>query len=84
MLFTIFVVALAAFWAFIGLKLAQWLKQSGHSKPLKGRQVDIYGGGVGYGRDVGIQSGEREYTGLGRGGDVGGMTSYGGGKVKGM
>lgn len=84
MLFTLFVIALAAFWAFIGLKLAQWLKQSGHSHPFKGRQVDIYGGGIGYGRDVGIHTQEREYRGLGRGGDVGGMRGHGERKVKGF
>lgn len=84
MLFTLFVVALAAFWAFIGLRLAQWLKQSGHSKPFKGRQVDIYGGGLGYGRDMGIQAQAREYRGLGRGGDAGGMKGYGEGKIKGV
>lgn len=84
MIFTLFLIAVAAFWAFIGLKLAQWLKQSGHSKPFKGRQVDFYGGAAGYGRDVGIQAQEREYRRLGRGGDVGGMRGFGEGRVKGM
>lgn len=43
---------LAAAWALIGILLARWLKQAGHTKPFKGREWtgrELYGGGVGFG-----------------------------------
>ncbi|KAH9882952.1 hypothetical protein J1614_000318 [Plenodomus biglobosus] len=52
--FIIFVVILAMTWATIGVLLARWLKQAGHTKPFKGRELsshDLYGGGSGYGRE---------------------------------
>lgn len=83
MIFTLFIILLAAFWAFIGVMLAKWLRQAGHAKPFKGRNIDLYGGGNGYGRDKGLGAEEREVRFGGTGGRVVGM-GYGEGRVKGL
>jgi len=57
MYFVIFALLIAAAWATVGILLAKWLKQSGHARPFKGRNWDsreLYGGGSGYGRDLGL------------------------------
>jgi hypothetical protein len=40
-MFTLFLIAIAAFWAAIGVLLARWLKQAGYNKPFafKGRNL---------------------------------------------
>ncbi|KAH8726057.1 hypothetical protein GQ44DRAFT_571347, partial [Phaeosphaeriaceae sp. PMI808] len=52
-----FVLILALVWAVVGILIAKWLKQAGHTKPLKfkGRERNLYGAGVGFGRNVGIE-----------------------------
>ena len=86
---------LAAFWALIGLLLARYFKQAGYQRPFsfKGRDLqdrDIYGGGVGFGREVGMGGRGRDVGGLGRSGngDEGGSGrvegGYGVGRVKGL
>lgn len=85
-----FLLLVAAAWAVVGILLAKWLKQAGHSKPLKSRHLDdreIYGGGVGFGRDVGLGGAERDLGAMGRGGEgerLVGLGSYGKGRVKGL
>lgn len=85
---------LAAAWAVVGILLARWLKQAGHNKPFKSRHLEdreLYGGGVGFGRHVGLSGSEREVRGMGRAGaGVGteersvGLGGYGEGRVKGL
>jgi hypothetical protein len=80
---------LAVFWAVIGVMLAKWLKQAGHNRPIHGRQLherEIYGGGVGFGREVGLSGSERGMEGLGRGKATGhvSLNGYGAGRVKGL
>jgi glucokinase len=84
MLFTLLLVFLAVFWAVIGLMIAKWLKQAGHTKPFEGRDIHLYGGGTGYGRDAALQGrSEREVRGFGEGRSVG-LGGYGEGRVKGL
>lgn len=89
-----FILILALAWLVVGILIARWLKQAGHTKPFKGKQWtsrDIYGGGAGGGRTG--------YQGLGSAvedGDYGGrweggmerrpivMGGYGRGGVKGL
>jgi hypothetical protein len=86
--FVPFIFLLAAFWVLIGVMLAKWLKQAGHNRPINGRQLnerEIYGGGVGFGRQVGLGGSERDMEGMGRGkGGRVGMNGYGAGRVKGL
>lgn len=52
-----FLIIIAVAWTVVGILLAKWLKQAGHARPFKGRELsgrDVYGGGVGFGRDVGF------------------------------
>jgi hypothetical protein len=85
MWFSLLLVLIAAFWLVIGVMLAKWLKQAGHTKPFKGRETDIYGGGRGYGRETQLQGSEREFSGFGGGGgrDIG-LGGFGEGRVKGL
>ncbi|KAH7371954.1 hypothetical protein BKA66DRAFT_468921 [Pyrenochaeta sp. MPI-SDFR-AT-0127] len=92
-----FAIILAGVWAFVGILLARWLKQAGHTKPFKGKdwsETDLYGGGVGHGRDshqvfgrsVGESSGRPVGLGqYGPGRDAGiALGQFGKGRVKGM
>jgi hypothetical protein len=86
--FTPFLVLLALAWAAVGILLAKWLKQAGHTRPFTRRELngrELYGGGVGFGRTVGFEGVGREVLGAGPGGgravEMGG---FGGGRVKGI
>jgi hypothetical protein len=85
-MFTLFIIAIAVFWAGIGVMIARWLKQAGYNKPFtfKGKNLNLYGGGQGFGarpewneRDDGrilIHNGGRDVR----------MGMGGGGRVKGI
>ena len=76
-----FILLLAIAWGVVGILLAKWLKQAGHNKPLKGRHLEdseVYGGGVGFGREVGLGGSEREMDGMARGGVKGRTVGMGG------
>ena len=88
-----FLLLVAAAWAAVGVLLARWLKQSGHARPFKRKEVSsrqIYGEGVGYGREAvfggSVGDGDREERGArlgqGRGRDSG--IVEGEGRVKGF
>ncbi|KAF2033532.1 hypothetical protein EK21DRAFT_58432 [Setomelanomma holmii] len=87
-----FLLLVAAAWAVVGILLARYLKQAGYNKPIKGRSLDaseIYGGGVGFGNQEGLQAGSsRDPEGMrvGRGGQGRPvmMGQYGGGRFKGL
>jgi hypothetical protein len=87
-----FVLLLAGAWAVVGILLAKWIKQAGHNRPFNSRHLDdkeIYGGGVGFGREVGLGGSSRDVSGVGRagpsaGGRVVGLGGYGEGRVKGL
>jgi hypothetical protein len=84
-----FILLVAAAWAAVGVLLAKYLKQAGYNKPLKGRHLDardIYGGGVGFGRQAGLEaSSSRDMTATTRGsGRPMQMGQYGDGRVKGL
>jgi hypothetical protein len=84
-MFAIFAILLALFWLTIGVMLAKWLKQAGHTKPFSGRERDIYGGAGGVGRSVELGGGSgRENLNLGGGGRYVGIGEYGEGRVKGL
>jgi hypothetical protein len=85
-MFTLFIIAIAVFWAAIGVMIARWLKQAGYNKPFafEGKNLNLYGGSQGFGarpewneRDDGrilIHNGGREVR-MGMGGS---------GRVKGI
>lgn len=82
-----FILLVAVAWAVVGILLAKWLKQAGHSRPIKGRDLDdrdIYGGGVGFGRQVGLQGSSRDVGGMGTGGRAIALGGFGEGRVKGV
>jgi hypothetical protein len=85
MFFTLIVLALALFWATIGVMLARWLKQAGYAKPLKfkGKELNLYGAGTGFGRRT--EWGERDDGRvLATGGRDVGIAGFGEGRVKGL
>lgn len=85
MWFSLLIILVAAFWLVIGVMLAKWLKQAGHTKPFKGRETDVYGGGRGYGRETQLQGSEREFSGFVGGGARNiGLGGFGEGRVKGL
>lgn len=86
MWFSLLIILLAAFWLVIGVMLAKWLRQAGHTKPFKGRDIDIYGAGRGYGRETQLQGSEREFGGFvgGGGGRDVRLGGFGEGRVKGL
>jgi hypothetical protein len=83
-MFAVFAILLAVFWCTIGIMLAKWLKQAGHTKPFSGRERDIYGGAAGVGRSVELGGDGRGVELGGGGGRYVGIGDYGEGRVKGL